>query len=367
MLEPVLEPTGVGFVRYAQVWEDADVLLAGLDVRPGDACLSIASAGDNTLALLTKQPSRVIAIDFSAAQLACLELRVAAYRTLQHPELLELIGSRPSARRGSLFARCRPLLSEGARAFWDRRGPEIAAGIGGAGRFERYFALFREQVLPFIHDRGTIADLLALRTREERQEFYDTRWNTWRWRLLVRAFFSRVVMARLGRERAFFHYAEASLPAAILERTRHALVDLDPSANPYAHWILTGRHGDVLPCALRAENFDAIRNNLDRLEWRQVSLEAFIQQSGPREFDRFNLSDVFEYVSAAHYEALLAGLVRTARAGARLAYWNLLVPRSCPESLAARLHPLANLAARLHQSDRAFFYSAFRIDEVAGC
>src|SRR5688500_3254365 len=77
-------------IRYAQVWEDADVLLAGLDVQPGDTCVSIASAGDNALALLTKQPSRVIALDLSPAQLACLELRIAAYRKLTHPELLEL-------------------------------------------------------------------------------------------------------------------------------------------------------------------------------------------------------------------------------------------------------------------------------------
>ena len=41
-------------IRYAQCWEDADVLLAGLDVKPGDTCLSIASAGDNALALLAR-------------------------------------------------------------------------------------------------------------------------------------------------------------------------------------------------------------------------------------------------------------------------------------------------------------------------
>jgi len=86
-------------IRYAQVWEDADVLLAGLDVQPGDVCVSIASAGDNALALLTNGPSRVIALDLSQAQLFCLELRVAAYKTLTHGELLELIGSRPSSRR----------------------------------------------------------------------------------------------------------------------------------------------------------------------------------------------------------------------------------------------------------------------------
>src|SRR2546421_8640553 len=93
-------------VRYAQCWEDADVLLEALDVRPGDVCLSIASAGDNTLALLTRNPARVVAVDLSPAQIACLELRVAAYQSLCHPELLELLGSSPSNRRGDLYRRC---------------------------------------------------------------------------------------------------------------------------------------------------------------------------------------------------------------------------------------------------------------------
>src|SRR5215510_11860611 len=98
-------------IRYAQCWEDADILIEGLDIRPGDVCLSIASAGDNALAMLTCNPNRVIALDLSSAQLACLELRVAAYQTLEHGELLELIGSTPSRRRRALYARCRPRLS----------------------------------------------------------------------------------------------------------------------------------------------------------------------------------------------------------------------------------------------------------------
>ena len=118
-------------VRYAQCWEDADVLLEALDVQPGDVCLSIASAGDNALALLTRHPARVIALDLSPAQLACVELRVAAYRTLEHKELLELIGSVPSQRRLELYRRCQPLLGAAARTFWDARPADIAAGNRG--------------------------------------------------------------------------------------------------------------------------------------------------------------------------------------------------------------------------------------------
>jgi S-adenosylmethionine-diacylglycerol 3-amino-3-carboxypropyl transferase len=37
-------------IRHAQVWEDADILLEGLDIQPGHICVSIASAGGNALA-----------------------------------------------------------------------------------------------------------------------------------------------------------------------------------------------------------------------------------------------------------------------------------------------------------------------------
>ena len=238
-------------IRYAQAWEDADVMLAGLDVRPGDVCVSIASAGDNTLALLTKNPSRVIALDLSAAQLACLELRVAAYRTLTHAELLELVGSRPSDRRPELYARCRSLLSVRARELWDGRPADIRRGIGGAGKFEKYLALFRRAVLPLVHRRATVMELLRPKTADTRRLFYDTRWNTWRWRLVFRLFFSRFVMARLGRDPECFHYVTTPVADAVLERTRHALTELDPSANPYIHWILTGTHGAI--AAMRSQ------------------------------------------------------------------------------------------------------------------
>jgi S-adenosylmethionine-diacylglycerol 3-amino-3-carboxypropyl transferase len=351
-------------IRYGQVWEDADVLLEALDVQPGDVCLSIASAGDNALALLTRHPARVIALDLSPAQLACLTLRVAAYKTLEHHELLELIGSRPSARRLELYRRCAGSLPHDARRFWEQHTDRIAEGIGGAGKFERYFALFRNRVLPLVHRRSTVDMLLQSRPIEARRDFYAQRWDTWRWRLLFRVFFSRIVMGRLGRDPKFFKYVETDVAAAILDRTKHALTELDPSRNPYVHWILTGTHGETLPCALRREHFDVIRTNIDRLEWHAVSVEEFLERAGSRSIDRFNLSDVFEYVSPAAYHRMLEAIARTGRPGARAVYWNLLVSRRRPDTMAGRLEALERDAVRLHHADRAFFYSALRIEQV---
>ena len=318
-------------VRYAQCWEDADVLLAGLDVQPGDACLSIASAGDNSLALLTRNPARVIALDLSPAQLACLELRVAAYRELRHPELLELIGSTRSMRRPQLYQRCRPLLSAATRDFWDGHGKEVEGGIGGAGKFERYFRLFRRRVLPLRPHATRIDALLRGGTCDERLAFYRRHWDTCRWRLLFRVFFSRFVMGRMGRDPSFFTYVEGSVAERILARAKHAVTELNPADNPYLQWIMTGRHTTALPLALRPQHFDTVRANLDRLEWHCQSIEDFLDTQPPHSIDRFNLSDIFEYMSEENYARLLGRLVAHGRRGGRLAYWNMLAPRAVPK------------------------------------
>ena len=351
-------------IRYAQCWEDADILVEALNVKPGSHCLSICSAGDNALALLASGAEHVVALDLNPAQLACLSLRVAAYCELSHVELLELIGSRPSARRRDLYRRCRSRLDIDARAFWDRQGDRIDAGIGALGKFERYFALFRKRILPLVHDRHTIDRLLQGGDRSMREAFYETRWNTWRWRLLFKIFFSRLVMGRMGRDPNFFCYVEGSVAEHILKHTRYALNELDPAENPYLHWILSGAHGAVLPYALQERHFEKIRNRIGNIEWHLLSIEDYLAQHSDVRFDAFNLSDIFEYMSADNYAVLLNRLVSASNQKARLAYWNMLVPRKRPQSMSDRLRPLDGLARRLHAQDKAFFYMDFIVEEV---
>lgn len=364
LFNEVEELVNFSCIRYAQCWEDADVLLEALDIQPDSTCLSIASAGDNALAMLSRAPRKVVAIDISRAQLAALELRVAAFRELSHPELLALIGSVDGYDRAQLYYRCRRHLSPVAQCYWDDRPGRIQFGIGSAGRFEDFFRIFRTRVLPLIHSRRSIEQLLASKTRLERDCFYESEWNTVRWRLLFRLFFSRFVLGNLGRDPEFFRYAEGPVAERILHRARYAMTELDPATNPYLTWIFRGQHGsENLPFCLRAENFDATRASLDRLEWRCCSLERFLERSSDR-FDAFNLSDVFEYTSVRGYEHLLRRLIHVAKPGARLAYWNFLVPRRRPDSLAQFLKPLQELSDSLFRRDKAFFYSDFVLEEV---
>ena len=97
-----------------------------------------------------------------------------------------------------------------------------------------------------------------------------------------------------------------------------------------------------------------------------MPLEAYVEQcrANNLHIDRFNLSNIFEYMAEDSYSRLLSELISVSRPGSRLLYWNMMVPRAYPEALQTKLRPLTELASELHQRDKAFFYRRLVIEEV---
>jgi S-adenosylmethionine-diacylglycerol 3-amino-3-carboxypropyl transferase len=352
-------------VRYANVWEDAEVLRAALLPAPGKRLLSIASAGDNAFALLAAG-AEVVAADLSPAQLALVELKRAAIRRLGHEEVLAFLGVRASPQdRRSVYERLERDLPVAARDFFRERLDEVADGIIHHGKFERYFRLFRERVLPLVHRRRTVLALLEERDEAGRRDFYGRVWNNLRWRLLFRIFFSRFAMGRLGRDPELFRYVEGSVAERVLRRAEHAITALPTHANPYLEAILTGSFRRSLPLYLRPEVFPALKQGLDRLTLFEGPIDEAAQVHRGEGFDGFNLSDLFEYLDEPASEAVYGRLLDTARPQARFAYWNMLVPRRLAPAFPGRVRPLDEEARELFARDLAFFYSAFVLEEVA--
>ena len=353
----------LGEIRYANCWEDASLLALGLFPLAGARCLSIASAGDNTLSLLAREPAEVVAVDVSAAQIALLELKAAAFRDLDHEELLAFLGVRsegPTSRLAT-WARLGPTLSAAAQQFWNDRLSLLKQGVVHAGRLETFFRAFRNHVLPLVHSAGTVASLLTPRSAWARKCFHDEVWDTWRWRAAIRLFFSRPVLGRLGRDPELFRYAKGAVGAALLERSRHALATLPVHENPYLHYIFTGNFGRALPDYLQPQHHAAIRRGLSRLRIVRAGIHDALA-SCPGTVDAFNLSDVAEYMDVPTYESLMGAVRKAAAPGARVAYWNLFVARSRPVALTDAFQTRVAEAQRLHARAHAFFYRALVLE-----
>ena len=348
-------------IRYAQVWEDADVLVAAMGPGAGRRFLSVCSAGDNALALLLLDPREVVAADLSATQLECLKLRLAAIAVLDHPEFLELMGARPSGRRAALLRRATSGMESGPAALWSSLEEGIVRhGAGGVGKFERYFRIFRRAVLPLIHSRRTVEGVFEPRDEAGRRDFFDRRWDGWRWRTATGLFFSRTVMGRLGRDPAFFDHVGGSPGEHVRWKVRYAATVQDPSANPYMHWILAGTHGRELPLAWRESSYATLRERAGRI----TAVLGPVDTAAAGPFDGFNLSDIFEYMTPGEAEAAYGRLLALAAPGGRLVYWNMMVPRRVPAALAGKVRRLVEAERDLAARDKAFFYSDLVVEEA---
>ena len=353
---------GAAGIRYAQCWEDPRALEEVLALTHYDDVVSIASGGDNTLALLLRGPRSVTAVDRSPAQLHLVELKLKAIEHLGYEEFAGFVGARPSAGRMATYAKLRPLLSGQARDHWDGNPAALAGGIIHCGKFERYFGLFRRRVLPLIHGRRTVGRLLASSSVEEQRAFYERAWDNRRWRALFRVFFGRFLLGRLGRDPSHFRYVTLDRVAAtLLGRARHALAELPIRDNFYVEYILTGNYHrpDSAPPWLRPGNFAALKGSAGRVRLVQAGLTEYLASLAPGSVSAMNLPDVFEYRSDAEVEAALREVCRAARPESKLAFWTLFVPRTVPESLSGRLRPMAGSGDKWPAEARAFFYGGF--------
>ena len=260
----------------------------------------------------------------------------------------------------------RAALDPVTRAFWDEREAWIREGLIGCGTFERYLATFRKRLLPLVHRRSTVERLMNLETLEEQCRFFEERWDCWRWRLLFRVFFSQAVMQRAGRSVAQFAHVEGSASKAFMARAEHALTALPVADNPYLQWMLLGRYPDPekIQPYLSTQGHAALVAAADNIQFVHDDLMSHLQACAPGTYTAFNLSVVPEYLSEKETEALLRACVSASKSGGRLAYWNLLVSRYRPESMARLLDRDEELAARLLRSDRAFVYGGFQLETV---
>lgn len=348
-------------IRYANCWEDADTLLKASENK-GGVFISVASALDNSLSLLTLNPDRVLAADISPAQTALCHLKKVAFEELGYAELLEFLGVRESPERERVFNSLKGKLPVAATEYFERNMSYIRTGLIHSGKFEKYFSLFRKYFAPVMMGEKRLNSLLEEKSIDERLRFYDTELDGLRWRFVFRIFFSRFFMARMGRDPEFFRYVKGSVSSRILERVRIGLTIPPNHENPYLRYILKGSFENCLPHYLREESFSKIKENISRMEiFRGTVEEAADLYSG--KIGLLNLSDIFEYMDEGEARACMNKLLQNTAVHGRFVYWNMLADRNCELLNVSAMRKLRSLEKGLFEQDKAFFYSALCIEE----
>jgi S-adenosylmethionine-diacylglycerol 3-amino-3-carboxypropyl transferase len=355
-------------VLYANCWEDPRLDRAALGIDENDIVLSVTSGGCNLLAFLLDDPRKVIALDVNPHQGYLLELKMAAFRMLSYQSNLEFFGVRPCSTRVECYLqKLRPCLSSDAARFWDGHPRKIARGIIHAGRYERYMRLLRRTVVAGFGKRRLIKRMFETDDPAAREKLYREKWQGVWWSLLTGVMLSRGLNSLLF-DKAFFAYLDRdfSFGRHFAAKAKRALVQLPMKENSFLSYILLGRFYDeaYLPVYLRRENFQAIRDRLDRVEIVTDSCEHFFAGLEDSSISKFNFSNIFEWMSPAAFENLLRETVRVARDGAVLTYRNLLVFRERPLSLGGNIRSRQDQAKALLGTDLSFIYDNYVVEQV---
>jgi S-adenosylmethionine-diacylglycerol 3-amino-3-carboxypropyl transferase len=358
----IQEKVDLGILRYANCWEDADILLEGLALPPSSDILCIASAGDNALALLTTDPRTVHAIDLSKVQLYLTEFKQMCFKALEYEEVLQLLGVHPcsAAERKKLYAHIKPHLSRSAAGFWDEHLRWIEEGVIHQGKFERYFNVFRKYLLPLVHSRKKTEQLFLVTGAEEQRRFYNKEWNTFRWKLLMNIFFSKGIMGKYGRDPEFFRYVNMPVAKYIRQKAEAHFNTNLARENHLLEMIFTASFSHSLPLYLRKENFELIRNNISNLSLSNIPAEEEMQR---KNYHAYALSNIFEYLSAGEFESFVGNVKGYINPGSRLAYWNLMASRSFADVCTSSFKRDEEVSMSLTARDKGFFYSRFLIEE----
>lgn len=353
-------------INYSQCWEDPRILTEALEVRPEDSVLSITSGGDNTLALLLLNPQKIVSIDLNRLQNYLLELKLAATKSLNYREYLEFLGVVESGRRAVLFEKVRPNVSPVASAWWLDHLRLIDQGVINSGRFERFTIWFARYILPLIHSKKTILKLLSSRNIEEQRTFYRDTWDSKPWRFAFGLASNRFILKRYARRRGMFTYSEGQTVADVYrKRLERHLTSVSIADNFFLHYSLTGRYGDVLPTYLEERGYARLREIPESiLSIETNDLLSYLQSMPADTFSKFNLSDIFEALSPEQNGLLWEHIIRTAKNGAVVAYWNNLVERTYPSRVSHQVHADKKSENEMHAKDRSFFYASFHVNRI---
>ncbi|MGV3632574.1 MAG: DUF3419 family protein [Bacteroidota bacterium] len=354
------EKVSFDFIRYANCWEDADILLEALSGMEHHTILSVGSAGDNSFSLLTLNPQKVVAVDVSKPQLHLIALKKAAISTFDRETCCAFLGFSPCGERLGLFDQIRHLLDPEALGFWEKHADALEKGIIHQGKFERYFAYFARKILPWIHNKKHVNELFREKSPEEQQAFYDKTWNSWRWRLLFKIFFSKYVMGKYGRDPEFLNEVKVPVGTFIFQKAEKQLSSLAAQNNFILRYNLTGDFGALLPHYLRPENYALIRQNCHKLE----IFNGYAQDAAPDHspFTAMNLSNIFEYMPPELFRKTAEDLTSMLSPGGKMAYWNLMVHRRISEILPGQLHYEEQRSLTLSAKDKGFFYNKFIVE-----
>ncbi len=349
-------------IRYSQVWEAAATLYAGLAIEPHDRVLVITSAGCNVLNTLLKKPALVVAIDLNPVQNKLLNLKKHIILKHAHKVFRGILGLDGEAQATAAWQQVEQTLPSAERAFWTSFFRQHPGGILTAGKLEAYLHGFYHTL-----DSATQAKLKKLLSFEgvaEQWDYFLAVLHNSPFRRQFIAYFDEQNLSK-GRDPKLFRYAGESGGESFYLRLMQQLFTVPVKNNFFFRFLFFGSEGlpeAILPPCYQEKNYTLLRAQLPKLQIEEGEAIDFLLSAKGAGINKASLSNIFEYTSAAEFEAVCQSLFDNHSRSLRVLFWNLLQDQG--RNFPYRQERLAALAEQSSEAEACFYFRNVQVLET---
>ncbi|MEM6907858.1 MAG: DUF3419 family protein [Pseudomonadota bacterium] len=367
---------------YAQIWEDPVVDMEGLAIEPESRVMCIASGSCNALSYLTASPAQVTAVDLNRAHVALGQLKITAIKHLPNYERFHRFFAHADHKENKAVYKdmIAPHLDEASRKYWEKRDIKgrkrityFTKGLYKRGLLGNFIGLAHLFAKLYKIDLGKVLEAQTL--EEQREAFeselapvFDKKFIRWLTDQPASLFGLGIPPAQ------FDELAGDERMADVLRRRLEKLAcDFEVKDNYFA-WQAFGRgysraEGAPLPPYLQRENWDTMRERIDRLDVRRANMVHWIGEQAEASLDRYVLLDAQDWMSDVQLDELWSRITQAARPGARVLFRTAAEPSLLPgrldDAILAKWTYLEEQSADLTAHDRSSIYGGVHLYELA--
>lgn len=372
---------------YNQIWEDSRVDLQALQLNEKSSVLTISSGGCNALNYLIENPASITAVDLNRHHVYLLNLKIAALKFLPaYEDFFNFFGRGTHETNGNNYEKfIAPNLDKDTKRFWETNG---FLGNLLHGKRINYFArggLYQHSrngyFLRFFHKFSRLLgcrpdEVLKAETFPEQEELYCK---------YIAPFFDSFVIKIIGKMPVTMfglgippqQYDELKKDLAVgksvidvyRERVKRLACDYPIQENYFA-WQAFGRRYDTqnrraVPEYLKAENYETLKGNLDKLKTKVGSVTEEIKREPFGTFNRFVFLDAQDWMDSEAMTELWQAIAEKAESQSRVIFRTAgaasPIETNLPPDLLTRFAYQKEFSRKLFKQDRASIYGGFHL------